>query len=226
MLRRIFMEKFSVKKIIGEVLGTLALVLVGAGSAALTGDLLITALAFGLSVVVLVAIGGGQYNPAVSLAAAIDKRIGWVEMLINVVAQIVGAVLAALLIWLFLGSNTNLGANGFGVLVVAHDGDKTIGMLLALVVEVILTFFFVLTILRATREDEEGKVHALAPVVIGLALVVLIGLGFGLTGGSLNPARSLGPALLQGGVALEMVWVYLVGPAVGGALAALVHKVL
>lgn len=217
------MEKFSVKKIVGEVLGTLALVLIGAGSAALTGNLLVTALAFGLTVVVLVAVGGGQYNPAVSFAVAIDKRIGWVEMLINIVAQIVGAILAALLLWLFLGSNANLGVNGLGGNLAAME-NAFLGGLLGVAVETVITFLFVLTILRATRVNEEGKGNVLAPVVIGLALVVLIGLGFNLTGGSLNPARSIGPALIQG--TFDNLWVYLVGPMLGGGLAALVHKVL
>lgn len=217
------MEKFSVKKIVGEVLGTLALVLIGAGSAALTGNLLVTALAFGLTVVVLVAVGGGQYNPAVSFAAAIDKRIGWVEMLINIVAQIVGAILAALLLWLFLGSNANLGVNGLGGNLAAME-NAFLGGLLGVAVETVIAFLFVLTILRATRVNEEGKGNVLAPAVIGLALVVLIGLGFNLTGGSLNPARSIGPALIQG--TFDNLWVYLVGPMLGGGLAALVHKVL
>lgn len=228
------MENFSMKKLVGELLGTFALVLIGTGVAVFTTGVsaLTVALAFGLTFAVLVSVGGGQYNPAVSLAMAVRKQITWVEFVLNAVAQIVGGLVAALTVWLLAGSNASLGANSFGDmatmsgLIVIHGGDKTMGMILALVVEVLVTFLFVLTVLRATRVREDGETNKHAPFVIGLALTVLVAFALPLTGGSLNPARSLGPALLQGGDALSMVWVYLVAPLVGGVIAAVVDQVL
>ncbi len=220
------MENFSVKKLIGEVLGTLALVLVVTGTAVFSGGALSVALAFGLTTAVLMSVGGGYYNPAVSLAAAIDKRISWVEFLIQAIAQIIGGLLAAVILWIVTGATTNLGASSFGPAVVLHAGDQGKGMMSALIVETIATFFFVLAILRATRPNEDGEKSNLATVIVGFAAIVLVGFAFGVSGGSLNPARSLGPALLQGGAALEMMWVYLVAPLLGGALGAIVHKVL
>lgn len=208
------MKSFKVKNVLNEVIGTFILVLLGAGSAVFSlglGGGLVVPFVFGLVVVALVAVGGGQYNPAVSLAFAIKKRISYLDLFINVISQLLGALLAALMIWLLSGSNVNLGTNGFNGLTNVHGA--TSGALIAVLVEAVITFIFVLIILKVTKKDEQKH---MAPFVIGLSLTALIAFAFNLTGGSLNPARSFGPALIEGGVALESVWVYFVGPLLGG----------
>lgn len=209
--------KLNVKNLLCEAFGTFALVFLGAGAAMFafvgTAQLLVS-LVFGIVVVGLVAVGGGQYNPAVSLAFAIRKRITWVEFALNVVSQLVGGILAGLALWLAAGSNANLGANGFANIASVHGTD--VGPWIAILIEAVITFFFVFVILKITKKDEDKKI---APFVIGLSLFALIAFAFNLTGGSLNPARSFGPALIQGGDALKVSWVYFVGPLVGGALA-------
>lgn len=214
------MGSFKVKNVLNELIGTFILVLLGAGSAVfslLLGVGLVVPLVFGLVVIALVAVGGGQYNPAVSLAFAIRERISFLECIFNVLAQIIGAIFAGLMIWLISGDQSNLGSNGFNTLISAH-GD-TNGALIAILVEMIITFIFVLIILRVTTKPEQKSI---APFVIGLSLFAFISFAFTITGGSLNPARSFGPALIEGGDALKNVWVYFVGPLLGGLFAGLV----
>jgi len=214
------------KKYIAEFIGTFTLVLFGTGVAAITGDILATSLAFGLAIIasayVIGSISGCHVNPAVSLAMAIDKRITWKEFGGYVVAQVVGAfagtgVLYYVLSETMLGTDS-LGANGFEALSVAH-----ISMIAAIIVEIVLTCIFVYAILGVTKDASKASV---APIVIGLTLIFVHLLGFYLTGTSVNPARSLAPAVIQGGKALEQVWVFIVAPFVGGGLAALIFKYL
>lgn len=215
------------RKYIAEFIGTLTLVLFGCGIAVVSGgNLVATALAFGLSIVamayVIGNISGCHVNPAVSLAMFISKKMELKEFLFYVLAQVLGALAGSALLYLVL-SNTNLGtlalgANGYGAL-----SATNITLLGALVTEVVLTFVFIYTILGVTSDESKGNV---AGLVIGLTLTFVHLLGIRLTGTSVNPARSLAPAIFLGGVALKQVWVFIVAPFVGAALAAFVFKFL
>lgn len=210
------------KRYIAEVLGTFTLVLFGTMTAVLTGgNTIATALAFGLALVAMIyavgGVSGGHFNPAVSLAQLIRKEVDVKDFLLYVVSQLVGALVASLLLMVFLGDNAEvlgLGANQLSAGFAAND----IGWLVGLLVEIILTFVFVFTIIGVTRDESRSQI---AGLVIGLVLVGVVVAGFAVTGTSVNPARSLAPALLQGGTALEQVWIFLVGPLLGGALAGL-----
>ena len=208
------------KKYVCECLGTAVLVLFGCGIAVLSGaDLVATSLAFGLAIVAMAyAIGnvsGCHVNPAVSLAMLINKKLTVKEFCLYVVSQVVGAFVGAGILY-FVLSNAgigveNLGANGFGTLSIAG----------AFVVELVLTFVFVYTILGVTSDESKASV---AGIVIGLTLAFVHLLGIKLTGTSVNPARSLAPAVLQGGDALKQVWLFIVAPLCGAALSACTFK--
>ncbi|MDR3206719.1 MAG: MIP family channel protein [Oscillospiraceae bacterium] len=218
-----------VKTYLAEFIGTLILVFMGCGSAvvlgvAADGGHLAVALAFGLAIVaaayVIGPISGCHVNPAVSLAMLLDKRLSLTDFAGYVVSQVLGAIAGAGLLQLLVGGfgvtdlTGGLGSNG-----VANAG----GLGGAFVVEIILTFIFVLTILGVTAQKEYGSQ---AGLVIGLTLAFVHIVGIPLTGTSVNPARSLGPALLAGGDALKDVWVFLLAPLVGAALATGVYMVL
>ena len=218
------------KKYIAEFIGTFTLVLFGTGIAVVSGgDLVATSLAFGLAIVasayVIGGISGCHVNPAVSLAMLIDKRMTVKEFGCYVVSQIAGAFAGSGTL-LFILKQTSvksaktipLGTNGYDALSTA-----SITLLGAIVVEVILTFIFVYTILGVTKDKEKSHV---APIVIGLTLTFVHLLGIYLTGTSVNPARSLAPAILTGGEALKQVWVFVLAPLVGAGLSAIVFKKL
>lgn len=210
------------KKYIAEFIGTFVLVLFACGVAAVTGcsaaadaSYILTALAFG-GVIVAMAysignVSGCHINPAVSIAVWINKGMSGKDFVCYLIAQFLGAIAGAAVLMALIGTDMGLGANGL------YDGS--IGK--SLLVEVILTFVFVLAVLGATSKAENSKV---AGLVIGgsLTLVHLFGIFF--TGTSVNPARSFGPALMLGGDALANVWVFIAAPLVGGVLAALVWK--
>jgi len=217
----------SLKKYVAEFIGTAVLVFMGCGSAVFlgcsaTGGHLAVALAFGLSIVAMAyAIGnisGCHINPAVSLAALIDKRLSGVDFCGYVISQIIGGIGGAALLKVVsgaagidltgrLGSNLAAGAGGTGG---------------AFIVEIILTFIFVLTILSVTADSAKGSV---AGIVIGLTLTFVHIVGIPLTGTSVNPARSIGPALFAGGKALTDIWIFIAAPLAGAVFAALVYKV-
>lgn len=213
------------RKYLCEFLGTCVLVLFGCGVAVLSGaNLIATSLAFGLSIIAISytigKISGCHVNPAVSFAMWIDKRITTKDFAGYVIAQVLGAIVASGLLVLIFNSTTlgdidtiGLGANTFGTL-----AGSEITMLGALIVEIVLTFVFVLAVLGVTRDEKKSNV---APIVIGLALVLVHLFGIGLTGTSVNPARSLAPSIFLGAEYLEQVWVFIVGPLVGAAFAAL-----
>ena len=211
------------KKYLCEFLGTCVLVLFGCGVAVVSnGNLVATALAFGLSIVaVAYTIGkytGCHINPAVTFAMWIDRRITTKDFVGYVIAQVLGAIAGSGLLVLIINATADidklaLGANTFGEL-----SASGITMLGALIVEIVLTFVFVLSVLGITRDEKKENV---APIVIGLSLVLVHLLGIGLTGTSVNPARSLAPAIFMGGEYLEQVWVFIVGPLVGAAFASL-----
>ncbi len=215
------------KKYICEFMGTLVLVLFGCGTAVISdGNLVATALAFGLSIVacayVIGNVSGCHVNPAVSLAMLIDGRMSVKDFVWYVIVQVVGALCGSAILYFILSNSVinpvNLGANGYGAL-----SGINVSLLGALVTEVILTFVFVYTILGVT--DDESK-SSVAGIVIGLTLAFVHILGIGITGTSVNPARSLAPALIIGGTALKQVWVFIVAPFIGAALSAIVYKFL
>ena len=215
------------KKYYAEFLGTLVLVLFGCGIAVISGgDLIATALAFGLSIVamayVIGDISGCHVNPAVSLAMLISKKLSGKDFIWYVIFQLLGG-LAGTAILYFILHTTNLGtaalgANGYGSL-----SATNISLLGALVTEVILTCVFVYTILGVTSDEKKSSV---AGIVIGLTLTFVHLIGINLTGTSVNPARSFGPAIFVGGKALSQLWVFLVATLVGAAIAAFVFKYL
>ncbi len=214
----------ALKKYIAEFIGTFVLVLFACGVAAVTGcsaeanaAYILTALAFG-GVIVAMAysignVSGCHINPAVSLAVWINKGMSGKDLLGYIIAQFLGAIAGAAVLMALIGTGMGLGANGL------YDGS----ILKSLIVEVILTFVFVLAVLGATSKSENSKV---AGLVIGGSLTLVHLLGIYFTGTSVNPARSFGPALLLGGDALANVWVFIAAPLIGGALAALVWKAL
>lgn len=222
----------NTKKYIAEFIGTFTLTLFGCGSAALSGGIdgklgiLGISMAFGLSIVAMAyAIGdisGCHINPAVSLAMLISKKLDMKDFIGYVIAQVLGGLAAAGVLSFIINSSSNLGSvaevglgqNGFGS--ASYVGLSMGG---AIVVEIILTFVFLMTILGVTAKAKTGTV---AGLVIGLCLAFVHILGIPLTGTSVNPARSFGPALLLGGQALSQVWVFIAAPLIGAALAAVV----
>jgi len=214
----------SIKKYLAEFIGTFVLVLFACGTAAVVGcssengtGYLLTALAFGLVIVAMAYsignISGCHINPAVSIAMLFNKKMSFKDFLGYVVSQFLGATLGAATLMAFVGKDSGLGANGL------YNND----ILLSLLIEIILTFVFVISILGVTSK---GSNSAVSGIVIGLSLTLVHILGISFTGTSVNPARSFGPALLVGGTALSNVWVFIVAPLVGGVLAALVYNFL
>ena len=204
------------KKYISEFIGTFVLVLVGCGVAVVTSaNVVATSLAFGLSIVAMAYsignVSGCHINPAVSLAMLITKQLSIKDFIGYVISQILGAIAGAAILGLILGSFETLGANGFA------DGK----LLAAFLTEVILTFIFVTAILGVTSKKENG--HTVG-IIIGLTLVLVHLFGIAITGTSVNPARSIGPAIFVGGTALKQVWVFILAPLVGSAIASVFYK--
>ena len=215
------------KKYICEFIGTCVLVLFGCGTAVVTGaDVVATSLAFGLSIVamayVIGNISGCHVNPAVSLAMLINKKMSAKEFGGYAAAQVLGALFGTALLKIILAGTSYgtelLGANGYGVL-----SDNNISLIAAIIVEVVLTFVFIYTILGVTSDDKKG---AVAGIVIGLTLTFVHLIGINLTGTSVNPARSLAPAIFLGGETFKQVWVFIIAPFAGSAIAAYVYKFL
>ena len=225
------------KKFIAEFIGTLVLIVMGCGTAMLVGcdavegsGYLLTALAFGLVIVGMAYcvgnISGCHINPAVSLGVLINGGMKVTEFLGYIVSQILGALAGAgLLFAIFdLGKVTDM-TGGFGSNGLAGVGGSAVA---GLVVEVVLTFIFVLTILGVT--SKKANHGSFGGLVIGLTLTLVHILGIGLTGTSVNPARSIGPAIvaaISGNIGpLVCLWVFVVGPLVGAGLAAACYKAL
>ena len=220
------------KKYISEGIGTMVLVFFGCGVATMAGDevgVLGIALAFGLSIVALAyAIGeisGCHVNPAVSLAVFLAGRMTVKDLVGYVFSQILGAIIGSALLMGIVGMTnlggiveTGLGQNGFEN---ASALELSLGG--ALIVEIVLTFVFVLTILGVTSLK---KFSNIAGIVIGLTLTLVHIMGIPLTGTSVNPARSLAPALLLGGEAFSQAWVFIIAPCMGGTLAACVWQLI
>lgn len=203
------------KKVVAEMVGTFMLIFIGAGSAAISGNLVAIALAHGLvvatSAYIFGSVSGSHINPAVTLGLMVGGKIKFPEALRYWLAQFVGGALGAAALLLVLGSADS----GLGATVLADGVSQTQGLLL----EMILTFFIVNAVFFAA---EEGRAGNMAGFVIGGTLTLAILMGGPLTGASLNPARTLGPALFTN--TLGQFWVYLVGTSLGAILAALFYK--
>lgn len=215
------------KKYIAEFIGTLILTLMGTGVAVVSGgNLVATAIAFGLAIVacayVIGDISGCHINPAVSLAMLINKKLEVKDFACYVVAQVLGAIGGTAILFIILSGTSlgtlALGANGYGAF-----SATNINLLAALLTEVVLTFIFVYTILGVTSNKNYSSV---AGIVIGLTLTFVHLIGINLTGTSVNPARSIGPALFTGIEAIKQLWVFIVAPLVGSALAAFLFQYL
>lgn len=226
-----------IRKFISEFVGTMLLVFFGCGTAVAVNtylgtalgltipwSLLIVSLAFGLILVALVAaigkVSGCHVNPAVSIAQVIAGRLSIFDCVYYVVAQIVGGIAGAGLLAMIFGNTASLGANFYEASTTISLGSMVTAQV-ALIVEIILTFTFVLTVLGATKKESENS-----GLVIGLTLTLVHLMGMVFTGTSVNPARSIGPALLTGGTAISQLWVFILGPLVGGILAALFYRVV
>ena len=222
------------KKYLAEMFGTIMLVLMGCGVAvslnctsncadvANAGTVIGTALAFGLSVVAMAytigGISGCHINPAITLGVFLSGRMNGKDAGMYMLFQFIGAVIGSAILWV-LTSNAGLTGTGANN---PQDGVTVVGALLA---EIVFTCVFVLVVLGATAKTN-GATNNFAGLAIGLALVLVHLVCIRYTGTSVNPARSFGPALFEGGAALSNLWIFIVGPFVGGALAAGVWKIV
>ncbi|MCH5221281.1 MAG: MIP family channel protein [Muribaculaceae bacterium] len=219
------------KKYLAEMLGTMVLVLMGCGVAVSLGcdvaapsTVVGTSLAFGLSVVAMAyaigGISGCHINPAITLAVWLSKRMSGKDAAMYMLFQVIGAFIGSAILFALTSSSdvvatTATGANGL------QPGVSLCG---GLVAEIVFTFIFVLVVLGTT--DSEKGAGNFAGLAIGLTLVLVHLVCIRYTGTSVNPARSIAPAVFQGGDALCQLWIFIVGPFVGAALSALVWKCL
>lgn len=213
------------KKYLAEMIGTMVLVLMGCGSAVFAGAVqpftsvgtLGVAFAFGLAVLTMVytigKISGCHINPAITLGMLLSKKISGKDAGMYMVFQVIGAIIGSSILYILAkdsGSVTTLtGANGYT------------NVLPAFVAETVFTFIFLLVVLGSTSKGANTK---FASIAIGLALVLIHIVCIPITGTSVNPARSIGPALFQGGEALSQLWLFIVAPFLGAAIAAVVWK--
>jgi aquaporin Z len=225
------------QKLIAEALGTFVLVFFGVGSVVILSaavrnqpgitfiDLTAIGLSFGIAVMVMVyavgRISGGHFNPAVSLGAAIGGRVAWAEALAYMVVQVVSAIIAAGVLALVaegypgFSPSGRMGANSYGA---NHSG---ISWWAAFILEAVLTAVFVFVILAVT--DIRNEHPALAPLAIGFTLAAIHFVAIPATGTSVNPARSIGPALYGGTDALKQLWLFIVAPLLGGAFSGILY---
>lgn len=217
------------KKYLAELVGTFVLTLLGCGTAVSlncgvdTASVVGTAMAFGLAVVAMAYTIGGtsgcHINPAITLGCLLTKRIEAKDAVMYMVFQVIGAILASCVLFALvqtspeLAMGTTTGAN-------ACSGTVVNG----LIAEIVLTALFVLVVLGTT--DEKVGAGNFAGLAIGLSLILIHLVGIHYTGTSVNPARSIGPALFEGGKALSELWVFIVGPFVGACVAAVIWKVI
>lgn len=229
------MKQNNYNKYIAEFIGTLTLVLMGCGSAVIAGSngttgvgLLGISFAFGLSVVAMAyAIGhisGCHINPAITIGMVVVGRMKASESIGYIIAQILGAIAGAGILYVIAGgkpgfdiSATGLGQNGYGA-----ASPQGYSMLSGLVAEIVFTAIFLLVIFGSTSTK---NIHGgFAGLAIGLSLVLIHIVGIPVTGVSVNPARSIGPALFVGGTAISQLWLFIVAPVAGSIIAALIWR--
>ncbi|MBR1840103.1 MAG: aquaporin [Prevotella sp.] len=215
------------KKYIAEAIGTFVLTFLGCGAAVSLGcgtpdggsaAVVGTAIAFGLSVVAMAytigGVSGCHINPAITLACFIDKRISAKDCCGYICGQLIGGIVAGACLAVIYGCESGLGANGLA----GVEGCAGTGIL----IEAILTALFVFVVLGAT--DSKVGAGSFAGLAIGLSLILIHLVGIHFTGTSVNPARSIGPALFACGDALKDVWVFIVGPFIGSVVAVILWK--
>ncbi|MBO5466580.1 MAG: MIP family channel protein [Prevotella sp.] len=219
------------KKYLAEMFGTMVLVLMGCGVAVSLGcdpvanipAVVGTAFAFGLSVVAMAytigGISGCHINPAITLGCLLSGRMSGKDAGMYMLFQVIGAFIGSAILWVLVGNVSGMEGTGANDL---QAGVSTVGGLLA---EIIFTFVFVLVVLGATSKTN-GATNNFAGLAIGLSLILVHLVCIRYTGTSVNPARSIAPAIFQGGTALANLWIFIVGPFVGAALASLVWKMI
>jgi aquaporin Z len=214
------------KKYVAEVIGTFTLVFFGCATAIFMGDkvgLLGIAIAFGLTVVAMAYsighISGAHLNPAVSVGAFVAGRMNASDLVGYIVSQVIGGIIAAAILYVMVkGDPTyDIAVKGF-----ATSAPGSFGVTSALIYEVIATAIFLTVILGVTQSGTQTT--AFAGLVIGLTLTLLHLGGITVSGSSVNPARSIGPALFAGGPALSVLWLYIVGPIAGGIIGGLLFR--
>lgn len=226
------------KKYLAELIGTFGLVLFGCGAAVVAGanteygpsgiGLLGIAIAFGFSVVAMAyaigGISGCHINPAISIAMLVSGKLDLKDTIGYIVAQCIGAIIASAVLYAIVSGQASytglgewaLGANGYGEGYLGNYGLSS-----AFLTEAIMTFVFLFVIFATTSKFGNGTMAGLA---IGVTLMLIHLVAIRITGTSVNPARSLGPAIFAGGVALQQLWLFIVAPITGAVLAALVWK--
>lgn len=232
-----------VHKLAAETLGTFVLVLGGCGSAVLAAKVATTsepifnmgigfvgvALAFGLTVLVMAyAVGhisGGHFNPAVTVGAAASGRFAWKDVPAYIGAQFVGAIIAAAVLFLIASGKDGFNAveSGFATNGYGDRSPDGYSLLACLVIEVVLTAVFLFVILGST---DNRAPKGFAPIAIGLSLTLIHLVSIPVTNTSVNPARSLGPALFAGGDALSQLWLFIVAPVIGALIAGFTYRAL
>lgn len=221
------------KKYLAEMIGTMVLVLMGCGSAVFAGNVADTvgagvgtigvAFAFGLSVVAMAyaigGISGCHINPAITLGVLLSGRMSGKDAGMYMLFQVIGAIIGSTILYLLVSTGTHNGPTATGSNSFSDDM-----MVQAFIAETIFTFIFVLVVLGAT--DEKNGAGNLAGLAIGLTLVLVHIVCIPITGTSVNPARSIGPALFEGGKAISQLWLFIIAPFVGAVLSAGVWKIL
>lgn len=221
------------RKYLAEMIGTMVLVLMGCGSAVFAGNAagevsqgvgtLGVAFAFGLSVVAMAytigGVSGCHINPAITLGIWLSGKMTNKDAIMYMIFQIIGAVIGSLILTLLISTGGHAGPTMSGSN--TFDPGETAQ---AFIAEAVFTFIFVLVVLGST--DEKKGAGNLAGLAIGLALVLIHIVCIPITGTSVNPARSIGPALMEGGQALSQLWLFIVAPFVGAAFSSLVWKTI
>jgi aquaporin Z len=223
-------QKNDLFKYVAELIGTFVLVFIGCGSAVIAGKYIGfagIAVAFGLALMAMVyAIGkisGCHVNPAVSIAMLIAGKINWKDTIFYIIAQFIGAIIAAAILLAIASglSDYSIAANGLGQNGYGAHSPAGYSLIACLVAEIVLTAVFIFSIFGATSKKAPV---GFAGVSIGITLVFIHLVGIPITGTSVNPARSLGPAVLVGGAALSQLWLFIVAPIIGGIIAALIWR--
>ncbi len=221
------------KKYLAEAVGTMVLVLMGCGAAVSLGcsnadpeTVVGTSLAFGLAVVAMAytigGISGCHINPAITLGCLLSGRMSGKDAGMYMIFQVIGAIVGSAILYLLTAA---AGLSGTGANDLQANGAGTIPVWGGLLAEVFFTCVFVLVVLGATAKTN-GATNNFAGLAIGLSLVLVHLCCIRYTGTSVNPARSIGPALFEGGTALTNLWIFIVGPLVGGACAAGIWKMI